>query len=103
MLNRFGVNASSDIPATPGVELGPREEGEPGGGWPYREAVGSLMWLSTMTRPDISNAVRAVARHSHNPTERHWKAVLKIMEYLHGTRFLGLTFVRGSGLDFECV
>ena len=101
MLNRFGVNSSSDIPATPGVELGPREEGEPGGDWPYREAVGSLMWLSTMTRPDISNAVRAVARHSHNPTERHWKAVLKIMEYLHGTRFLGLTFVRGSGLDLN--
>ena len=43
MLNRFGVDSSSDIPATPGVELGPREEGEPGGDWPYREAVGSLM------------------------------------------------------------
>ena len=26
MLKRFGVNSSSDIPATPGV--GPREEGE---------------------------------------------------------------------------
>ena len=99
MLNRFGVNSSSDIPATPGVELGPREEGEPNGDWPYREAVGSLMWLSTMTRPDISNAVHAVARHSHNPTDRHWKAVLKIMTYLHGTRGMGLTFVRDSGLD----
>ena len=29
MLSRFGVNSSSDIPATSGVELGPREEGEP--------------------------------------------------------------------------
>ena len=62
MLNCFGVSSSFDIPTTPGVELGPREEGEPKGDWPYREAVGSLMWLSTMTRPDISNAVRAVAR-----------------------------------------
>ena len=86
MLNRFGANSSSDLPATPGVELGPREEGQPKGDWPYREAVGSLMWLSTMTRPDISNAVRAVARHSHNATDRHSKAVLKIMAYLHGTR-----------------
>ena len=99
MLNRFGVTSSPDIPATPGVELGPREEGEPKGDWPYAEAVGSLMWLSTMTWPDISNAVRAVARHSHNPTDRHWKAVLKTMAYLHGTRGMGLTFVRGSGLD----
>ena len=98
MLNRFGMNSSSGIPATPGVELDPREEGEPKGDWPYREAVGSLMWLSTMTWPDISNAVRAVARHSHNPTDRHWKAVMKIMAYLHGTMGMGLTFVRGSGL-----
>ena len=29
MLTRFGVNSSSDIPATPGVEVGPREKGEP--------------------------------------------------------------------------
>ena len=57
------------------------------------------MWLPTMARPDISNAVRSVARHSHNPTDRHWKAVLKIMAYLHGTRGMGLTFLRGSGLD----
>ena len=52
-----------------------------------------------MTRPDISNAVRAVARHSHNPTDRHLRAVLKIMAYLHGTRGMGLTLVRRSGLD----
>ena len=99
MLNRFGVNSSADIPATPGVELGPREEGEPKGDWAYREAVGSLMWLSTMTRPDISNAVHAVAHHSHNRTDRHWKAVLKVMAHLHGTKGMGLAFLRGSGLD----
>ena len=61
--------------------------------------MGSLMWLSATTRLGISNAVHAMARHSHNPTERHWKAGLKIMSYLHGTRFMRLTFVRGSGLD----
>ena len=33
------------------------------------------------------------------PTDRHWKAVLKIIAYLHGTRGMGLTFVRGSALD----
>ena len=81
------------------MELGPREESKRGGDWLYREGVGSLMWLSTMTRLDISNAVRAVARHSHNPTERRWQAVLKILVYLYGTGFIGLTFVRGSGLD----
>ena len=64
MLDRFGVQSSSEIPAIPGVELASREEGELEGFWPYREAVGSSMWLSTMTRPGISIAERAVARHS---------------------------------------
>ena len=42
MLNRFGVNSSSEISATTDVKLGPREEDEPRGDWLYREAVGSL-------------------------------------------------------------
>ena len=37
--------------------------------------------------------------HSHNPNDMHWKAVMNIMAYLHGTRGMSLTFVRGSGLD----
>ena len=57
------------------------------------------MWVSTMTRPDMSNVVRAGARHCHNPTERHWKAVPKIMAYIHVKRGIGLTFVWGSGVD----
>ena len=61
--------------------------------------MGSLMLLSYMILPDISNAVRAVARHFHNPTDRHWKAVVKNMAYLHRTRGMGLNFDRGSGLD----
>ena len=63
-----------------------------------REAIGSLMWLSTMTRPDITNAVRAVARYAQEPTERLWQAIMKILSYLNGTRSLGITYVRGSGL-----
>ena len=50
-----------------------------------------------MRRPDISNAVRAVVHHSYNPSDRYWKAFMKIMAYLHGTRILRLTFVRRSG------
>ena len=72
-------------------DLGPKQDDEPGGYWPVREAIGSLMWLSTMTRPDITNAVRAVARYAHEPTERLWQAIMKILSYLNGTRSLGIT------------
>jgi len=52
-----------------------------------------------MTRPDICNAVREVARHFHNPSVAHWDAACNVMGYLKGTRTLGLVFKKGHGLD----
>ena len=66
-----------------------------------RGALGSLLWLSTMTRPDITNAVQAVARYAHAPTERLWQAIMKILSYLNGTKSFGITYARGSGLGLE--
>ena len=67
-----------------------------------KEAVGSLMWLSTMTRPDITNAVRVIARYAHEPPERLWQVIMKIWSYLNGTKSLGITYVRGSDLSLNC-
>ena len=39
--------------------------------FPIIVLVGSLMWLSVMTRSDIANALPACVRHSHNRTARH--------------------------------
>ena len=47
-----------------------------------------------MTRSDIANAVRVVARQAHDPAERHWRAVRKIIAYLNKTKDLGLVFVK---------
>ncbi|CAB1105045.1 unnamed protein product [Ectocarpus sp. CCAP 1310/34] len=98
MVARFDVKSTSRIPATPGADLGPKREDEEGGEWPVREAIGSMMWVSTFSRPDVSFAVRAVARHAHAPAKRHWDAIQKILGYLKGTRDLGITYQRGSGL-----
>ena len=65
------------------------------------EAVGSLTWLSNMTRPVITNAVRAVARYAHEPTERLWQAIAKMLSYRNGTKGLSITYVRGSGLSLN--
>ena len=101
LMKRYDVQSISDIPASPGADLGPKQDDKPGGDWPVRGAVGSLMWLSTMTRPDITNAVRAVARYAHEPTERLWQVIIKILPYLNGTKSPGITYVRGSGLSLK--
>lgn len=52
---------------------------------PYQEAVGSLLFLAGITRPDISFAVHVVSQFSNNPSTDHWKAVKRIFRYLKGT------------------
>ena len=46
-----------------------------------------------MTRPDIANAVRAVAE-AHDSGERYWRGVRKIIAYLNNTKDLGFVFVK---------
>ncbi|CAM9505654.1 unnamed protein product, partial [Sphacelaria rigidula] len=77
LLKRLEVRGYSEIPASVSVKLGPTTGEDKKVDRPYRNAVGGLMWLATVTRPDIANSVRALARHSHDPWERHWESVKK--------------------------
>lgn len=63
---------------------------------PYREAVGSLMYLCIATRPDIAFAVSKAARAVVNPTETDWLRVKRIFKYLRGTENFGLKFADNS-------
>ena len=58
----------------------------------YQSAVGSLLYLSTGTRPDIAFAVGNVARFSSSFTKRHLTGVKRILRYLKGTSDLGLYY-----------
>ena len=84
----------SDLPASQSADLGPRRNDEPVCDKPVGAAVGGLIWLGGMTRPDIANAVRAVARQAHDSAERHWRVVRNIIAYLNKTKDLGLVFVK---------
>ena len=53
------------------------------------------------TRPDISNAVRSVARYSSAPKAIHWKAALGILAYVNGTSSLGITYQKGTAASIS--
>ena len=63
---------------------------------PFREAVGSLMHIMVMTRPDIAYAVGQVAQYAQKPGKQHWRAVKRIIAYLIKTKNFGLCFGRSS-------
>ena len=48
---RFDMTTTARCPVSPTANLEPRMKGESGGTWPYREAVGSLMWLVVWSKP----------------------------------------------------
>ena len=88
--------APNDVPADPNVRLiKPVDDQGLLINVNYREAVGSLLYLTLMTRPDISFAVGLVSRYSEKHDQTHWNAVRRIISYLKGTPQLG-TFYNGS-------
>ena len=64
--------------------------------FPYRSLIGSLMYASICTRPDISFATNKLSQFLENPSPTHWKAAKRILKYLKGTSDLGLTFQASS-------
>ena len=98
LLMRFGAKHSSNISTLPVVEVGPTMYDDVVHGRPFRKAVGGVMLLASVTRPDIANAARPVDRHSHSSCERHWVVVETIVANLNATRDLGITYERGSRL-----
>ena len=57
---------------------------------PYRQAVGSLMYVMVATRPDIATAVGQCSRYLENPGKAHWSTAKRIITYLRCTKELEL-------------
>jgi hypothetical protein len=70
---------------------------------PYRALVGGLMWLATMSRPDIAHAVVHLAQFNNNPGRAHWNAALRVLRYLKGTRDFALVLGGASDSRTEFV
>ncbi len=59
---------------------------------PYREAIGSVQYLAGGTRPDIAYAVNVLSRSQVSPTLNDWEDVKRLLQYIKGTKHLGLKY-----------
>ena len=94
LVKKFCVTSTQSVPLRVGVKQEEFDKDERVENWPFRELVDSLMWLSILMRPDISNAVRAVARYCTAPRVIHCKVALGILEYINGISEYGIAFQR---------
>jgi hypothetical protein len=60
----------------------------------YSQMIGSLMYLASATRPDISFAVSKLSWFTSNPGDDHWRAFERVMHYLVGTMDYGIHYFR---------
>ncbi|GMF35188.1 unnamed protein product [Phytophthora fragariaefolia] len=104
ILERFGFSEAhpSRIPMETKLRLtvndtdtaARKQEPRNGAVFPYRELVGSLMYLATCTRPDLAYAVGQLSRYVQNPTQQHIGAAKRLLRYLVGTKTQGIVYSR---------
>lgn len=99
ILEKFHMDKAKavSVPADPNIILQPLEPDKTKlCNVPYREAVGSLMFLSIVSRPDIAYAVNVVSRFLNNHGDDHWRAVKRIFAFLVGTKDIGIMYQSGG-------
>ncbi|CAH2100808.1 unnamed protein product [Euphydryas editha] len=65
----------------------------------YREAIGSLLFLCSVSRPDISYAVNMLSRYVNNPSQQHVNAVKRvIVRYLVNTKNVCVLYGKSNDL-----
>ncbi|PPR03037.1 hypothetical protein CVT24_012297 [Panaeolus cyanescens] len=108
IVERFGLADAHDIstPLEPGIDLCPQSPHvsptilSPAEKKLYREIIGSLMYLSVMTRPDITYAVSTLSQYLETPHTTHLIAAKRVIRYLKGTKALRLVL---GGTEFSVV
>jgi hypothetical protein len=57
----------------------------------YQSLIGVLLWIATITRPDVAYAVSMLARFVSQPQAKHLETALGVLTYLYHTRDRKLT------------
>ena len=99
LVSKYGLQEGKTrrVPLSPSVHLS-REDGEllDKTESSYTHLVGSLLYMSVCTRPDIAQAVGALAKFMATPTTVHFQAAKGVLRYIAGTKDYGINF---SGKD----
>nr|CCA16048.1 putative polyprotein [Albugo laibachii Nc14] len=71
------------------------------GAKPYRDFIGSLLYVANATCPDISTALIILSQHLEQPREIHWNAAIRVLRYLKRTCDTGIKYSKAVGHSIE--
>lgn len=63
---------------------------------PYRQLIGSLMYVALSTRPDILYITSKLSQFISNPGKIHWIQAKRVLRYLTATKDKVLTYNPGN-------
>ena len=66
---------------------------------PYRELIGSLLWIANGTRPDVTYSVNTLTKFTSNPGLIHWRAALRVLGFLNTTKNYCIRYTQQIHLD----
>lgn len=84
------------IPSDKNQKLSQNDDSEPSN-FPYRQLVGSVMYLAMCTRPDIGYAIGVASRYLEKPSSTHVGAAKRILKYISGTLNRGILYGHSMG------
>lgn len=70
--------------------------------FPYRQAIGALMYLMLGTRPDLAFSIGFLSRTLENPTNENIAQVKRVFRYISGTINLGIVYRKQKKGILEC-
>ena len=92
VLERFGMQNSKSIstPMDKSYLKSIGKNSKPVNNVPYRQAVGSLMYLMVSSRPDKAFAIEKLSQRCENLCENDWVALKRLLRYTNSTRTFGI-------------
>jgi len=101
VLENFGMAECNPIGTRLEVGLQLVKADESDDALPYREAVGSLMYLMVATRPDLAFAIGKLRRFVSCYGKEHWAAIKRVLRYVKGSMDKGLVFDKNSSCALQ--
>lgn len=101
LVKQYGLEGSREHASIPVQEWKDFSAGEVDFNLPVRDIIGSMQFIASRTRPDITAGLNYLSRFTNKPTKELWNACKNMLRYLKSTKSAKLTLGRRKDAGLE--